>query len=232
MQRRKIGGVLEHEGNRLVDQQRLQHAAKRTKQRFHLEVGRTHHGLAGFDLRQIEQIVDEIRQLIGGLADVIDLGLRCSSFLFAVVDQQVAQPDDRVHGRAELVGHVRQESRLQFVGAAKVIRFLVQFGVQRDDTAIGVFQFPVQPREFLLLSLQFVERAKQFLILQLNLLDQAFRTPLFHRLEDLFDVLAGDQWHAGRQTFFQHDACAALVGLDLETIHQAACANDPHPHTG
>jgi hypothetical protein len=82
-----------------------------------------------------------------------------------------------------------------------MIRLLVELRVQRDDAAVGVFQFPVQPREFLLFSLQFVERAKEFLVLQLYLFDQPFRTPVSHGLDDLFNALGVTSGTRGGNTF-------------------------------
>ena len=137
-----------------------------------------HDGLAGFDLGEVEQVVDQLGQLFGGLADVAELRFRRRGrSLLAFLDQQIAQPDDRVHRRAELVGHVREEARLQLVGAAQVIGSLVELGVERDDAAVGVFELAIEAHELLLLALQLVERAQQLLVLLLDLFDQVAARP-------------------------------------------------------
>ena len=108
----------------------------------------------------------------------------------AIVEQQIREPEDRVHRRPELVGHVREEARLQLVGAAEVIRLLVELRVERDDAAIGVFELAVEVHQLLLLALQVVERAQQRLVLLLDLLDQAGRLLARDRLGDLPGAIA------------------------------------------
>ena len=73
------------------------------------------------------------------------------------------------------MGHVRQETRLQIVGAPQVIGPLLELGVQRHDAAVGVLELAVDPLEFLLPAAQLVERPKQFLILLLDFFDAARR---------------------------------------------------------
>jgi hypothetical protein len=45
------------------------------------------------------------------------------------------------------VAHVREEARLQLVGAAEVIGLLVELGVERDDAAVRVFELSIQRPE-------------------------------------------------------------------------------------
>ena len=55
------------------------------------EVRRPDDGLAGFDLGEIEQVVDQLGELFGGLADVERAPVPASRpSLLAVFDQQVA----------------------------------------------------------------------------------------------------------------------------------------------
>ena len=42
--------------------------------------------------------------------------------------------------------HVREEPRLQLVGAAQVVRLLVELRIERDDAAIGVFELAIEAR--------------------------------------------------------------------------------------
>ena len=91
------------------------------------------------------------------------------------------------------MGHVREEARLQLVGAAEVIRLFVELGVERDDAAVGVLELAIEVHELLLLALQFVERAQQLLVLALDLFDQAGRLLAGERLGDLPGPLRGDE---------------------------------------
>ena len=116
-------------------------------------------------------------------------GSGCAPLLFAIVDQQVAQPDDRVDRRPELVRHVRQEARLEFVGAPEVIGLLVELRVERDHASIGVFQLAIEMGQLLLLPLQFVKRTQQFLVLLLNPFDQSLWPQLTNRGHDFVNPL-------------------------------------------
>ena len=88
------------------------------------------------------------------------------------VEQHLRQRADRVERRAEFVAHVREEARLHFVGAAQVVRFLVEFRVQRDDAAVRVLELAVQLRQLFLALAQFGQRAQQFAVLLLHLLER------------------------------------------------------------
>ena len=198
--------VLEHQRDRLVHQERAQHAAQRAEQVLDLELRRPDDGLAGLYLGEIEQVVHQLRQLFGGLADVDGLGLRLAPRPLAILDHQVRQAEDRVHRRAELVGHVREESRLELVGAPEVIRLLVELGIERHHAAIGVFELAVQVHELLLLSLQVIERAQQGLVLMLDLLDQAGRAAVRAiAVRDLPAPIERDDRMTRRQELLERD---------------------------
>ena len=80
------------------------------------------------------------------------------------------QRQDRVQRRAELVAHVRQEARLQLVGAPQVIGLLVELGVERDDAAVGVLQLAVEARPAPPgAARSSLERAEQLLVLLADL---------------------------------------------------------------
>ena len=68
----------------------------------------------GFDLREVEDVVDDGQQRVAAVAD----GGRVVALLVVErrVEQQPAHADDRVHRRADLVAHGRQEGALGFVG--------------------------------------------------------------------------------------------------------------------
>ena len=61
----------------------------------------------------------------------------------AIAQQAAQERQYRVQRRAELVAHVGQEFRLQFIGAAQVIGLFIQFGVERHHAAIGIFQLAI-----------------------------------------------------------------------------------------
>ncbi len=65
---------------------------------------------AGVDLREVEDVVDDAEQRLAARAD--DLGELALARLQVGVEQQAAHPDHRVHRRADLVAHRRQERAL------------------------------------------------------------------------------------------------------------------------
>ena len=69
---------------------------------------------AGLDLREVEDVVDDREQRVAGVADggdvVVLLGVELR------VEQQAAHADHRVHRRADLVAHRREERALRLVG--------------------------------------------------------------------------------------------------------------------
>ena len=67
VERRQIRHIVKYEGHRSIEEQRFEHAAKRAEERLHFEIRGPDRALARFDLRQIKQVVDEIRELFGGL---------------------------------------------------------------------------------------------------------------------------------------------------------------------
>src|SRR5438445_988086 len=78
--------------------------------------------LACLDLREIEDVVDELEQVLAGLADVaqealLPVGERRSDLL----RQQPREAEDRVEWRSELVAHVRQELGLHPSRLAEVM---------------------------------------------------------------------------------------------------------------
>jgi hypothetical protein len=75
-------------------QQRAQHAAQRAKERVHVEFSRPHGGLSRFHLREIQKVVHEFGQLLGGLTNVLELGFGIPLFALPVVHEQPREPDD------------------------------------------------------------------------------------------------------------------------------------------
>ncbi len=79
----------------------------------HVELFARHRHLAGFDLRQIENAVDQLEQVAAGEVDPLQVGDgRQLLFVFRLLLQQLAVEDDGVERRPQLVAHARQEVAL------------------------------------------------------------------------------------------------------------------------
>ena len=73
VQERDVFGLLEHEGHRLVHEQRAQHAAQGGEEVPEIELRRPHDRLARLHRREVEQVVHQLGQVVGGLADIAHL---------------------------------------------------------------------------------------------------------------------------------------------------------------
>jgi hypothetical protein len=181
-QERHVFGLLEHEGHRLVHEQRAQHAAQGGEEVPEIELRRPHDRLARLHRREVEQVVHQLGQVVGGLADIAHLpALLRGERALAVVEQERRQRPHRVQRRAELVAHVRQKARLELVGAPQRVRLLVELGVERDDAAVGVLELGVEAGQVLLALAELLERADQLLVLLADLLDRTLRRGLGQR---------------------------------------------------
>ncbi len=84
--------------------------------------------LRGFDLGQVEDVVDEREQVVAGRRDAAgELHLFGREIAVAVVGQQLGEDQRAVERRAQLVRHVGQELGLVAVGACEF-----------DDLALGL----------------------------------------------------------------------------------------------
>ena len=70
--------------------------------------------LAGLDLREVEDIVDQAEQVLAAGEDLVQESCAGWSVELAVtrIREQLGEPDDRVEGRAKLVAHVGEEDAL------------------------------------------------------------------------------------------------------------------------
>ena len=131
---------------------RPQHAAQRAEQTLRGELDRRRPPIlpASTLARSSRSLTSSVR-LSAALRMKLDLlFLLRRQLAVGAVQQQPRQRQDRVQRRAELVAHVGQEVRLQLVGPPQMVGPLVQFGIQRDDAAIGVLQFLVELVQLLL----------------------------------------------------------------------------------
>ena len=97
--------------------------------------------LARLDLRQVEHVVDQLEQVTRAREDVAqELLLLGRHRAHLAVVHQLAEADDGVQGRAQLVGHVGQELALQAVGLLNLAILLLQNLVGGRELPIGRLQ--------------------------------------------------------------------------------------------
>ena len=144
---------------------------------LHLELDGADGDLARLHLGEIEEVVDELGEVVGRLADERHLLhlLRGERRRRSGRGGDGEQRGDGVERGAELVAHVRQEARLELVGAPEVIGLLVQLGVEGDHAAVGVFELAVEVLELLLPPAELIEGLEQLLVLPLHLLQRLAR---------------------------------------------------------
>jgi hypothetical protein len=148
------------------------------------------------------------------------------------VGEQRRERDDGVHRRPELVGHVGEKTRLQLVGAAQMVRPLVELGVERDDAAVGVLELPVDLLELGVPHAQHVERVEQLLVLLLHLLDGTRRAVRRECVGEPAQLRRGEQLGPLRQYLLQRHGRARRCRRDGELIHQPPRTDDPAAEAG
>ena len=194
----------------------------------------SHLDLAGFDLGEIEQIVDQLGQVLGCLAHEPHLRfLLCRQRTVAALDQQLRQSANRVERGAKLMAHVRQKARLHLVGAAQVIGLFVELCVQRDHAAIGVFQLAIQPHQLVLALAQLRESLHQLLVLLLHFAQRIVRGQGGKLRRELGQPLRRDELGVrGQQLLENHCGAAVRNRANLTLVHQAARAQNAQAHAG
>ena len=114
MQHRRQGGDVGNDFEALDLRPLGDQAASVADQAVHLEIAQFQLHLAGFDLREVEDVVDDAEQVLGGAADLVELfGLRPVGGTAA---QDVGEADDGIHRRANFMAHVGQEGTLGLIG--------------------------------------------------------------------------------------------------------------------
>ena len=96
------------------------------------EVDLFHRQAVGFDLGEIEDVVDDAQQVLGGLADLAELIDEARIGGFA--QGQPGQADDGVHRGAQFVAHVGDEGALGPAGGFRLTAFPVE---QHETGLIG-----------------------------------------------------------------------------------------------
>ena len=107
--------------------------------------GRLELELAGLDLREVEDVVDEPQQRVGRRCARSSRYSRCSG-VSARVERQLGHAEDAVHRRADLVAHVREELALGAVGGLGGLLGLEQLagalGDERGELSLAGFELP------------------------------------------------------------------------------------------
>ena len=144
-------------------------------------LGIDRHG-AGLDLRQIEDVADQVEQVGAGAMDGAgEFDLLVGQVAVGVFGELLAEDQDRVERRAQLVRHVGQEFRLVLRGQRQFGRLFLQRAAGLLDFLVLPFHFDVALGELLRLLLELLVGLLQFLLLGLQfagellrLLQQAF----------------------------------------------------------
>ena len=137
---------------------------------------------AGFDLRQIENVADQVEQVGAGAVDGAgEFDLLRRQVAVRVVGELLAEDQDAVERRAQLVRHVGQEFGLVLRGQRQLGRLFLQRAARLFDFLVLALHFDVLFGELLRLLLQLLVGLLQFLLLRLQfagellrLLQQAF----------------------------------------------------------
>ena len=95
--------------------------------------------LAGLDLREVEDVVDDRQQVLAGPVDLLQVGRRVlGDLLGGQLLEQLAVADDGVQGRAQLVAHVGQERALDLAGLDRLL-------VGHDEVGVDPAQLLLDP---------------------------------------------------------------------------------------
>ena len=153
---------------------------------------------ARFDLRQVENVADQVEQVgAGAMNGAGEFHLLGRQVAVGVFGQLLAQDQDLVQRRAQLVRHVGQELGLVFRGQRKLGRLFFQRAAGLLDFLVLALHFDVAFGELLRLLLELLVG-----LLQLPLLRLQFAGELLRLLEEAFGL------HGGLDVV-QHDADAS-----------------------
>ena len=138
---------------------------------------------AGFDFGEVENIADEVEQVCAGAVNGAgEFDLFAGEVAVGVFGELLAENQNAVERRAQLVGHVGEEFRFVFGGEGQLFGFFFESAASLLDFLVFAFDFDVLFGELLsFLGQLFVGLLQLFLLgLQLGgqllrLLQQAFR---------------------------------------------------------
>ena len=125
---------------------------------------------AGLDLREIEDVVDEVQQVGAGRVDVAgELDLLGGEVARGVFGELLAEDEDGVERRAQLVGHVRQELGLVLRGQRQLGGFFLERVAGLLDLGVLALDLGVLLGEQLRLGAQLLVGLLQFALARLQL---------------------------------------------------------------
>ena len=131
---------------------------------------------AGFDLREVENVADQVQQVGAGAVDGAgEFDLLVGQVAVGVFGQLLAQNQDAVERRPELVGHVGQEFRLVFRRQRKLGGLFLERAAGLLDFLVLAFHLDVTLGELLRLLLQLFVGLLQFLLLGLQFAGELLR---------------------------------------------------------
>ncbi|HEV7159368.1 MAG TPA: hypothetical protein VGN38_13505 [Caulobacteraceae bacterium] len=173
--------------------------------------------MAGLDLGQIEDVVDQGQQIDSGVMDVAgELHLFVAQIALAVVGQELGQDQQRVEWCAQLVAHVGQEFRLVFRGQRQLLGLLLEGELGLLDLAVLGLHLLVLHRKLGGLFLQLGIGRLQFVLFraqQLLRLAQRSRL-LFEPVVGLGQLALLRLQFAGQQLRLFQQSLGAHVGPD------------------
>ena len=115
--------------------QAFQHARQRRALGAHLE-------LAGLDLGDVEDVVDQVEQIVTGRIDRLgELDLFIVEVAGGVLRQQLGQDERAVQRRAQLMAHVGEELGLVATGALQFLGTLFQLRLDAAQGGVALVQF-------------------------------------------------------------------------------------------
>ena len=107
---------LDAQAETLLLAERLEHDRDLLHERLQIELRARHFHPAGIDLRQVENLVDDVQQVVGAAGDRLH-GVALERVAAASWRRRICDiAEDGVERRADLVAHVREERRLRAIG--------------------------------------------------------------------------------------------------------------------
>ncbi len=131
---------------------------------------------AGLDLREIENVVDEVQQVGAGRVDVAgELDLLGREVAGGVFGELLAEDEDGIERRAQLVRHVRQELGLVLRGERQLGGLFLERAAGLLDLGVLALDLGVLLGEQLGLGAQLLVGLLQFALARLQLDGQLLR---------------------------------------------------------
>ena len=131
---------------------------------------------AGLDLRQIEDVADQVQQIGAGAVDGAgELDLLRRQVAVGVVAELLAEDQDAVERRAQLVRHVGEELGFVFRGQRQLGRLFFERAARLLDLLVLSLDLDVALGELLRLLLELLVGLLQFALLRLQFGGQLLR---------------------------------------------------------